>query len=448
VYVDKTGILWVATKSGVNKCNLFSFPISNRINSVLTNTQINSVFEDSFGQIWLGLQNGNLAKYNKQTDKITVFENNSTQLKSLQTKGSIDDIAEDGFGNLWIASWGGGLNRLSLAQERLGNPVFSRILKGDKTGVSENNISSIEYFQGRLYIGTNNSGIDCISFASNGSIQSIENINTKSTQGGLLSNTINSIYNDTIGHCLWISTPSGLNKIIESAGKLNYTAFTSSNKVNRISHNFVWAVCRTSIENLWVGTIEDGLNKLTFDKTGKKQTKLNMIRTNCGLSSNSVQSIVFDKTNNDLWLGGNDIVRFNTKSNMSMSYNTSDGINGNYFRVGAACTSANGTLYFGSNNGLNIIKTNSIRSNPFVPQVQISSVSLFGKELEVGKEIDHTVYLTESLANTKEIEFGHDKNNISFEYLFISLLEDLNSRLKLLFEINIRALYQSTNLFA
>lgn len=417
VFVDKSGVLWAGTNLGVNSCNLYGPAISNRTSDFLSSTLINSILEDSNGHVWLGLQNGNLCKYNKSSDTIIEYINQPGKAGKLQTSGSIDDIAEDKFGNLWIASWGGGINILNLDKEGLGSPFFKQLKKENKNGPSENIITSIECFQGEIYVGTYRSGMDRFIFSDNGSIKEVVRYDKIIKSNKFTANTINHIYNDTIGNCLWVSTPEGLSKGVKAKEDFVFTDFKSENKKNRISHNFVWEVIRTSKEHLWIGTIEDGLNKITFDPKTNRQLSLDVYRKEDGLPTNSIQSISFDKENKRLWLGGEGVTLFDIDSASFKTYNLTDGINGSYFRVGSAEISKSGHFYFGSNGGLNIIKPLKNTINPFPPKVKITNISLFGKKIGVGQKINDKVILNGIIDDVDRIEFDHDSNNISFDFI-------------------------------
>ncbi|MCT4586869.1 MAG: ATP-binding protein [Carboxylicivirga sp.] len=416
VYVDRSGVLWVATSAGISYCNLYSLPISNRSYRQLNNNLINCIFEDSYGQMWIGLQNGNLFKYMVDKDKLVPYINKPGESGALQTRGSIDDIAEDGFGNIWIASWGGGLNRLNLKAEQLGNARFTQFTRTSKKGPTENLITAVEFHNGKLYVGSYRNGLDVFVFNQQGVLIDVKNYSRKgSDRHQLVSNTINSLYNDTIEGCLWISTPDGLSKLKPSDPNKFYN-YTSEKKKNRLSHNFVWEVCRTSSTELFVGTIEDGLNKLVFDED-YEQVDLKVYRLEEGLPSNSIQSILFDKKNQNLWIGGKGIARFNIETEKVKTYDITDGISGNFFRVGGASTSKRGNLFFGSNKGLNLIKPSDNGTNPFTPGVQISALSLFGKVVKVGERKDGRIILEKAIEETSQIELKHFQNNISLEFI-------------------------------
>ncbi|MCG8578581.1 MAG: ATP-binding protein [Bacteroidales bacterium] len=416
VYVDRSGVLWVATSAGISYCNLFSLPISNRSYTQLSNNLINCIFEDSYGQMWIGLQNGNLCKYIVDEDRLVSYPNQRGKTGSLQTRGSIDDIAEDDFGNIWIASWGGGLNKLNLEDERKGRPYFTQITRESKPGPTENLITAIEYHKGALYVGTYRNGMDVLTLNDKGEVIKVKNHRRKgSARNQLVSNTINSLYNDTIENCLWISTPEGLSKYT-TTDSLKFFNYTSEKKKNRLSHNFVWEVCRTSPTQLFVGTIEDGLNKLVFNEN-MEQVDLVVYRQEDGLPSNSIQSILFDEQNQNLWIGGKGISRFNVENGKIKTFDITDGVSGNFFRVGGASKSRSGNLYFGSNKGLNLIKPYDNGTNPFTPEVQINSFLLFGKKVQMGEEYDGKVLLNKAIEDVKNIELKHYQNNISLEFI-------------------------------
>src|SRR5450432_505718 len=80
----------------------------------LSQSTVVSIFQDSRGFMWFGTNDG-LNKYDGY--KFTVYKYNAADENSL-TNNNIQSITEDTDGNLWLATWGGGLNRFDWKKEK------------------------------------------------------------------------------------------------------------------------------------------------------------------------------------------------------------------------------------------------------------------------------------------------------------------------------------------
>lgn len=414
IYKDKTDILWVASIAGINNANLYSLQLETKYFHQLEREYVQTVYEDSYGQLWMGLKNGNLVK--ADGNKLKTYRMDYNTSNGLRTFGGVEDICEDQFGYLWIGSWGGGLNRLSLKAEKQGKVKFEHI-RDEK--LSSFIISSLAMYNNELYVGTFKKGLNRISFTSDGRVKKITQIlssKKKKNTNQLLSNQITNLYADPYENCLWVSSADGLCKVKQGNGKLIFEAYTMKGKKRRLSHNFCWEVCRTSPTELWVGTIEDGLNKLTFDEKTYQQTDLQRFTVKDGLNSNSIQSIVFDNEQSTLWLGGKGITTFNITTNQAKHYDVKDGLIGSYFRVGSGIALRGNKLCFVSNKGLNYIYSAPTVSNPFAPEIVLDKFSLAGKNIQQGDTLSGRAILPQSIEETKAITLAHYQNNIGIGF--------------------------------
>jgi len=140
--VDRNNLLWIGSKDGLSR-----FDGQNFINDVRTKQkgsigqgQIECIFEDSKGTVWLGLNDGGLNRHMPSTDQFKIYSP-SHHIKD----GSISDdkiicITETVEG-LWIGTFGRGLNLMDpntesftqfLQQDGLPNNVITAIVPDGK----------------------------------------------------------------------------------------------------------------------------------------------------------------------------------------------------------------------------------------------------------------------------------------------------------------------------
>ncbi|WP_281616002.1 two-component regulator propeller domain-containing protein [Flammeovirga sp. SubArs3] len=412
ILIDRSNVLWVGTTSGSCYANLQSIGLSTVHLNELHKENVNVVYEDSRGQIWFGLKNGTLLKYHN--NKVVTYKNDPKSGYRLNTYGGIESLFEDPYGNLWIGSWGGGLTMISLEKEQLGKVNFKKI---DGKFLTSNTITSIAYFDDALYVGTFRKGLVKLEISPKGDILSTKNYNKrKGKEFRLISNTVNYLYVDPFEKCLWISTPDGLEKVKRKGKKVVYKQYNITNINGQMTPSFCWEILRTSREELWVGTIENGLSRLTFDPKTLELLAVKTFTKEDGLASNSIQSLVYDAINTNLWIGGNGLTLLDTKTETTQVFNTKDGIEGGYFRVNCAKLLSDGRMVFASDQALNFILPGKIEANKFTPETIINKFYIYGREVHQGDIIRGQLIFSEPIEETKEITLEHFQNNIEIGY--------------------------------
>ncbi|KXX67155.1 two-component regulator propeller domain-containing protein [Flammeovirga sp. SJP92] len=409
--IDKSNILWVGTSSGSSYVNLQSLSLRTVHLSALQKENVNVVYEDRLGQTWFGLKSGKLVKYANNTT--VEYSSDSKSNYNLNAYGGVEALCEDDYGNLWIGSWGGGLHSISLKEEKAGRAYFKRI---DNKYLTSKTITSLAFYDNALFVGTFRKGLNKLSIDKKGNVLKSKQYWRKSEELPLMSNTINYMYVDPFEKCLWTSTPSGLAKIKRKGKKLTYKVYNVINIDGKVNSAFCWEICRSSRSTLWVGTIEKGLSKLTFDPKSLQLVDIKTYTTKDGLPSNSIQSLVFDSLSNYLWVGGKNLTAFDTENEITHVFNTDDGIEGGYFRVNCATQLSDGSLCFASDKALNYILAGKILENKHLPHTIINSLYVFGQPIEQGQELDGEILLEKPLEETQEIIFQHFQNNIEIGF--------------------------------
>lgn len=137
IYQDSSDYIWIGTKNGLNKYNGFEFEIYNKGFSEKRNivdSQITCLNEDLNNNLWVGTQDG-LSKINLETDKIT----NYTLANSSLSSNKIMDIKINSKGDIVIAT-SNGLNIYDDAKDN-----FISLDKQDFK-LSSSKILSIEFY--------------------------------------------------------------------------------------------------------------------------------------------------------------------------------------------------------------------------------------------------------------------------------------------------------------
>jgi ligand-binding sensor domain-containing protein/signal transduction histidine kinase len=143
------GEIWVGTLHGLFKIDKSTCKIvacSERNEKGISATNIQKVYRDSKGRIWITSKSG-LYKYNRKNDRYDSFFHSNTDVHSL-SHSYCTSINEDAEGNIWIGTLDG-LNRLD---EK--NMQFEHL--GEAEGLPDNVINNILFDDtGNLWITTN-----------------------------------------------------------------------------------------------------------------------------------------------------------------------------------------------------------------------------------------------------------------------------------------------------
>ncbi len=151
---DRNGIMWFSGQSErrlyrFDGSMLTSFKLDNSNPNSLGITDLETVYADNQGLIWIGGEG--LDQYNPVTGIFKHFRHDDNDSNSL-VKSTVGAILEDHRGNLWVGSFGGGLDCLD---EKTGKFKHYRNEPGNPKSLSNNWVNVIyEDKKGVLWVGT------------------------------------------------------------------------------------------------------------------------------------------------------------------------------------------------------------------------------------------------------------------------------------------------------
>ncbi|NOX47268.1 MAG: hypothetical protein GXO89_09860, partial [Chlorobi bacterium] len=240
---------------------------------------------------------------------------------------------------------------------------------------------------------------------------------------------------------IWAGTEKGLCKFDVQTSRF---VAVEVDKKDYLSSHLVKCIAEDREGNIWIGTTNNGLNRLDPESRKVKQFNSNLNdslsfwgkNVNCiyvdkagavwigahgmnrydkgsgsfehftienGLADNEVISILEDE-NGKLWIATlNGLSVFDPENKSFRNYYEKDGLQDNEFS-NAAYKLQSGELAFGGKNGISICKPSSFFVNTNPPGLSITSFSIFDKQLDV--EVDFA----------QQIELDYDENYFSFEY--------------------------------
>ena len=104
--------MWIATEDGLNRFDGHRFKVyksGKATNNSLKNNNIETLFLDSKGLLWIGFKTGGVDIYNPRTDQ---FIHLNEQV-SAPIPNRIVSIFEDSDHNIWLGSWEEGICKLT-----------------------------------------------------------------------------------------------------------------------------------------------------------------------------------------------------------------------------------------------------------------------------------------------------------------------------------------------
>ncbi len=415
IFVDKTGIVWIATAGGGisvydegrDKFEHFSYQIGGT--NSLTNNTITSFYEDKNETLWIGTGGGGLNRYDKRTKFFSAFKNNPNNKNSL-SDNYVTCIFPSKRGGLWLGT-SKGLNYFDVQKSVF--QVFNKDLKKDEWLEDDHIISLFEDSAGILWIGTYEGGLNRYD-PQDRTFKAFQNI-AEFAEHTLSDNMVQTIIEDRDGF-LWIGTGGGgLNRFDKKEEK--FMAFKNKPEDSlSLAHNSVKCIYEDSKGTIWVGT-HGGLDR--FDRA--KGIFINYDRKN-GLPSNTVHGILEDNKGY-LWLSTNaGISHFWRNESQSITnefhnYDQFDNLQSNEFNTGAFFKNKEGKMFFGGNRGFNAFYPDSVENNIYKPKVYFTHFRINGKNIN-RKTPDSPLEV--DISETKKIVLTHEQNTFSFDFVALN----------------------------
>jgi len=417
IYQDRNGLLWVGTEDGgLNLLNLrqkqfsFYYHHANNPNS-LAPGKVTAIYEEPDGILWIGFFPLRLDRLDRKTRQITHFVPGPDDNHTLGRIGAdLTAICRDAHGHLWLAGWGTGLDRFD---ERTGQFEYYRHKPDDPNSLSSDGVYKIYGDRsGHLWVGQQY-GLTRIDPETN----RFTNYYPDPSDPASERNSVWSIYQDRSG-TLWLGSRGGaLSRFDEKTNTfVNHTP--DWHDPNRLHGGGISAIHEDRDGTLWLGAW-DGLYRYNRrDETFTRYTERQ------GLPSSVILGILEDKVGR-LWLSTKKgISRFDPRTETFRNYDVSDGLQGDEFSERCYFQGPDGEMFFGGSFGFNAFFPETIRDNPYVPPVVITSFKIFNKPVPIG---DKSV-LRKAISYADGLTLSYRDNVFSFEFAALSYANSQKNR--------------------
>ncbi len=453
IFEDRNGIIWLGTREGIisfdQTTGSFTPYIKEKDNS------ISSICEDKSGTLWIGSWQFGLYSFDKRTKNINHYLHEKNDTGSL-SNNTVTSVYCERSGTIWITTLDGGVNKINRTKQPFKKYLFDgvySIVKGKNDvlwiGTSNgwnkfdpkteeiishsfgNDYLIAEEESGDLWMGKASGAIykqdikgritnyydslgrefdkyvTCLSKTPDGSvwigtddggaykIDSNKNLIKKVLQ---VINRVKDFHLDNTG-LLWIGSINGGLICYDPTNNVVVKHFLPNpGNPESIKSDVVFNILEDQTGSLYFGT-NNGLGR--YDPS---LNKFDFFNDRYGLPHNLVWQILADNHSNfwlSTWKG---ISKFDTKTNKFQNYDASYGLPENGLSITNGCKTKNGEMYFGCSSAVVRFHPDSIKNNPFIPPIVITSV----------RENDEPVPLN------KKIDLSYDRNFLSFEFIALS----------------------------
>lgn len=392
LFQDRTGTLWIGTHTaGISTIDLASggferFAGLGGASGSNAGDKIYAIAADRAGRIWLGTVGGGLLRMDRGSDAVLGYRHRAGDAGSLPSD-FVRAVHVDGDGRLWVGTDAG------LATLEPGSDRFVLRPLDDADPAARKIRQIVPRRAGGLWIGTE-AGVYRYDPATGASRAYRHDPRDPAS---LAQNTAWALLEDRSG-TLWVGTDVGLDRLAADGRGFAHFRHDPSN-ADSLVHDRITYLYEDRAGHLWVGT-SGGLDRL--DHVAGDSLHFRGYTQADGLPADAIGAIVEDRDGR-LWISSTaGISRFDPASGRFRNYGARDGlIDGSYY-IGSALAGADGTFYFGGNAGLTAFRADAIHDNPVPPQVVITGLQLFNRNVDPwqpppGVQIDGPIETARSL---------------------------------------------------
>lgn len=377
-FCEENGNLWLGTKGGGiikikdfwndqlthNTKQFFSAP------EQLDNNAVYSLKKGTDDLIYIGTDGKGIGVYDLKNNKFNKWTNIKGH-EDYPDFGSVYAILQDTDRSVWLGTSGYGLIHLKINRYRSG-------------------ILSLEFLERFTF-------------------------NNKNT--GPANDIIYALADGDNDH-LWLGCRYGGLSLLNKKTKI-FKTFKAFTYEGSLSNNDVLSVYKDNKNRIWVGT-SYGLNWINNEAASGVNPVFQKLTSENGLPNNTIHAITEDSEGN-IWVSTNKgLAKVNPTSLKVSDYQQIDGLQSNEFCDGAVWKDKYGKLFFGGTYGFNNFLTRDIGRTNWLPNLQVSGISMGGKN---GDKNSFVVLKPDSF---KPIAFTIERKDNFFE-LDVNAISFLNA---------------------
>lgn len=406
IYEDRQGRLWIGSNlEGIDVMDKYFFRFDHYYQSgdfkSINNNIIRSFLEDEKGNLWIATDGGGLNYFDRSENDFEFYRHDPLNPETIKSNAVIA-LCKDNDGKLWTGTWRGGINVFDARNETFTqlepmNPDIRKIFYLMKDS------------KGNIWAGTQSGGVSRYDWKEK-KITTYKS--SPSDPKSIADDDVLVVFEDSRKR-IWIGTEfSGLNLAdYNEKAAFSFKRFSHvPNNPSSLANDCVNHIFEDSKGDLWIAT-EGGLSKFSNEGIFKNYTLRD------GLASDHIKSIAEDDQG-FLWLGtAAGLSRFNPVEGTFRNYTYNDGLQRGEFSRYCVYKTRKGELIFGGTNGFNIFHPDSIKDNPYLPEVYITGLRIFNIPVKIGEKDSP---LSQNISVTSEITLSYKQSVFSFDFIALN----------------------------
>ena len=397
-FVSAEGIVWLGSYfGGVNYAlpenHSFEYLFPERDARTISGKAVSQIVADAAQNLWVATEDGG----------VTVFDKNLVYQKSYDATNGLSDnnvhavFPESSGTTVWIGMFSGGLNRLDVKTGRISTFTHDA---NDPKSLSNNRVYSLHKDrQSTLWVGTQ---------------QGLNVFDEKMQQFTLaFPNTLGDkfiydIHQDKAGNVWFATRFDGIYRCDSLRKNLRHFAAKSTPAIHS---DQIVSIYEDRAGNLWFGTLD---GKVAF--FDQKRQKFSEPAFLAQIPDKTIYGILEDNQRN-LWFSTNrGLINLDTKTNKIRIFDKGSGLLTTQFNFKSFYKNQNGTLFFGSVNGLCYFRPEVLHKNIFSPKCYFTGLKIFNEEVGIGEN----EVLQKSIDETEALEIEHRQNVLTLDFVALN----------------------------
>ena len=402
-------------------------------NRSLSNASTRYIFQDSFNNIWVGTWGGGINFISSEPPLFTTYTYSPIpNTDNCLNNKIVSSICTDNKNRLWIGTDGGGINVFENGKRTA--------IHRKETGELQSNfvLSSFRDSKGNLWFGTFQGSISHYNSQTD-KFRAIQPMNRNNLD-------VRVFYEDN-QHRIWVGSSEGIYVLDPDKMEVLHHFSTANSELHG---SFVRSITQDDKGRFWIGTFGDGLGIYTPDfrriktfvqREGFCSNTINQIyrdhqkrmwvasgeglvcfpskdtftykiyQRKDGLVNTCIQAITEDPTGN-IWFSTNKgIGCYVTSKECFYHYGHSDDVPAGNFMSASVARNNQGSIYFGSINGICSFTPAAMMTGQGTPPVVITEMKIFER---LGNQENSETFV--SLSEGNEVELTHAQNTFSLTF--------------------------------
>jgi signal transduction histidine kinase/ligand-binding sensor domain-containing protein/DNA-binding response OmpR family regulator len=263
---DQFNRIWVGTFEGINIIDKRNFSVSSLNIPYLQNERINYILNDSQGMMWVATSNYGVLRIDPKTEEYVRYSSDSDSPIKLK-RNSVSQVYEDKEGRIWLALWNNGLSYI--------DPEKNTITHAPEIGSKNNPFRIFQDSKGEYWVCSWGDGIFKAEIDERKQIK-IKSVPLSPKSEKVIDEIVYSITEDKAGR-IWLVTFTGLD-VLEKDENNQYIVYNGNQLFNDEATGLFHTIIRDNRDNLWLGSVGEGVFQMDFNKLPIRNYPLNEIK--------------------------------------------------------------------------------------------------------------------------------------------------------------------------